>query len=61
LRWNIIDPNNEVEGPSQWDIQKNVFGRSKAILQQSKIYSKTVNKEGTRLILEDKICNNGVI
>jgi len=51
LRWTVVDPPNDVEGPSNWEVSKNVFGKSKAIYQSSKIYSKTVNKDGSRLVL----------
>jgi len=33
LRWNILDPENVVEGPGKWKIASNIQGRTKAIYQ----------------------------
>jgi len=61
LRWEQLDPEEPEDGPGQWKVEKNKYGRSKVLMQSTKIYSKSTNQDGSRVSLVDRECNDGHI
>ena len=55
----IKDPINSINGPSEWNYQKEVLGREKVIVQKSEIADRSIFKEPSMLILRNKYIKRG--